>query len=324
VTAVKAASVGQQEPVVRRCIRLTSCWTSPVTLIVTGLLAGACVAPPLLDPNPTIAVQEVSAEAHGDGITVEFTLDRQAVAIGDRVRAFVRVVNGGTSSPIWESNICGWGPAPMTVTRPWDMPAGRAWQGIAADFKRTVLEQGGYLDGEELVLGTFWDARALDDPDPMSCPAVSQERPFEPEEVAEMELAWHVVPRRGQLLMAGPATVTATFTSSAGAITAQAPIDISGGPPPSGWTIIDAIDAALQDEKFSAWLSERPTTTWLNTSVAFWPNEEGEYPPLPQYEGAYRGAAEVGLARSVGALNEYGAVIVEWGTWRVLGNRFEP
>jgi hypothetical protein len=309
---------------VARYVRLISAWTSLVALSMTSLLAGACVAPERVSPSPTIAVEEVRADAHGDGITVELTLDRQAVAIGDRVTAVVRVVNGSTASPIWESNICGWGPAPITVARPWDIPAGRAWVGIAADFKKAVLEQGGYLDGDQVVLGTFWDARALDDPDSMSCPAVSQERPFAPGEVAEMELAWQVVPRRGQLLMAGPATVSATFTSSAGVITVEAPIEITGGPPPSGWSIVDVIDAALEDEQFSAWLSDRPTATWLNTSVEFWPNEEGGYPPLPQYEGAYRGAVEVGLARSVGTLNEYGAVIVEWSTGRILGNRFEP
>jgi hypothetical protein len=62
----------------------------------------------------------------------------------------------------------------------------------------------------------------------------------------------------------------------------------------------------------------------MNTGVTFWPNEDGEYPPLPPYRDASGPVVEVSLARSVGGRIEYGGVVVEWGTGRVLGTRFEP
>jgi hypothetical protein len=258
-----------------------------------------------------------------DGIALELTLDRATVAIGDRLTARVRVSNRGTTSPTWEANICGRGPAPTKVTRPWDIPAGLTWPGLAGEFKRATLEESGYVSGDEVVLGTFWDALWVDDPD-MSCPGFSDERPFARGEVAEMKLAWNVSPRQGQLLRAGSATVTATFSSSSGEISASLPIEITGGPPADDWTIVDAIDAALHDSEFVSWLGARPRATWMNTGVVFWPNDEGKYPPLPAYRDATGPVVEVSLARSVGARVEYAGVVVEWGTGRILGSRFEP
>jgi hypothetical protein len=79
------------------------------------------------------------------------------------------------------------------VTRPWDIPTGESWPGLAGEFKRAALEESGYRSGGDVVLGTFWDARAIDHRD-MACPGFSHTSPFARGEVADMKLAWEVSP----------------------------------------------------------------------------------------------------------------------------------
>jgi hypothetical protein len=271
----------------------------------------------------TLGVGPPLATGERDGILLQLWLDRQQVRVGDRLFALTRVTNNGTTSPTWEKNICGSGPAPISVTRVSELPVGQSWTGLAADFKQTVLSEGGFVSGGRASLGKFWDAGMFDTVIPMGCPGYSQQGPFMPGEVSEMVLAWNVAAPQGQVMSTGTASVTATFASSAPDISAQTLIEIEAVEPTEPLTIVHYVDIALSQSEFNDWLNERPRSSWINTSVTFWPNDQGEYPPQPEYEGVTNGAVDVGLFRSP-AGEQYGSVIIEVGTGRVLGTRFEP
>lgn len=259
-----------------------------------------------------------------DGIVVQLWLDRQQVRVGERLFALTRVTNNGTTSPTWEKNICGSGPAPISVTRVSELPVGQSWTGLAADFKQKVLSEGGFVSRGRAILGKFWDASMFDTLIPLACAAYSQQGPFAPGEVSEMRLAWDVAAEEGQVLSTGTASVTATFASSAPAISAETLIEIQAIEPNGALTIVHYIDIALSQSEFHDWLNERPRSSWINTHVGFWPNDEGQYPPQPEYEGVTNGAVDVGLFRSLPQGEEVGSVIIEVGTGRVLGIRLEP
>jgi hypothetical protein len=256
-------------------------------------------------------------------MVVEIWLDRQQARLGERMFGLARVTNNGETAPVWETNICGHGPAPITVTKASDLPAGKAWPGLAADFKRAVLVEGGFSSQGRAIVGEFWEASHFDAPIPIGCPAYSQERPFLPGETSQMLLAWDAVPREGQVLTSGTASVEATFTSSAGRVTAETSLELQATDSAEQRTIVDYIDIALTVPEFNDWLNARPRASWVNTNVSFWPNDDGEYPPRSEYAGVTNGAVDIGLFRSHGDRDEYGAVIIDLGSGRVVGTRFE-
>jgi hypothetical protein len=64
-------------------------------------------------------------------------------------------------------------------------------------------------------------------------------------------------------------------------------------------------------------------SSWINTDVADWLNEAGEYPARPPYERATRGAVDIGLFRHDEEFGEFGGVILDLPTGELLGFRFE-
>lgn len=300
-----------------------------IVLVVVSLAVAACNAgaPPLSSPlvtsTPPIALGDSppTATSQEDGIVVELWLDARDVALGDRLLALVRVTNRGNTSPTWESNICGFGPAHITVEGPAGLPEGRSWDGLAAEFKREVLAEFGAVRDGHADLGSFWDAEMID-VDNMACPAYSQVRPFVPGQSVQKLLAWDARAKPGLNVTAGQATVTARFESSAGSVTAETVVEIKDSSPRT-LTVVDYVDTALAQPDYAAWLEELPRSSWINTSVTFWPNEEGRYPPRAEYDDATTGAVDVGLIRNGANLEEGGAVIIDTGTGEVLGTRFD-
>lgn len=289
-----------------------------VALAAAGCRAGAPRPSP--SPTPLLGDRPATATAEKDGIAVELWLSAREAHVGDRLLALVRVSNRGTSSPTWETNTCGTGPAPIRVEAPAGLPAGRAWTGLAAEFKGQLLREFGAVGNGRAVIGTFWDAETIDLPN-VACPAFSAMAPLLPGQGVEKMIAWDVGTKSGLTIEAGTAALVAQFSSSAGEVEAVTSVDISGDSA-AGRTIVEYVDTALANEAFHDWLNEADSSSWINTSVTFWPNEEGEYPARPEYEKATTGAVDVGLFRDGPEFETYGGVIIDTGTGEILGTRF--
>jgi hypothetical protein len=280
-------------------------------------------------PSGELGSGEPTARGEVDGIVVELWLDRRDVDAGGRVQALARVTNEGDTVVYREENVCGTGPAPVTVEGSWGLPAGESWTGVAAEFKRQVLAAEGALPHGRSRIGGFVDAARIDD-DSVLCFLPSIIGPFRPGDSARMRLAWDAIAPEGRVIPAGTAYVRATFESwtdrdtrqHAPAISAETTIEIGHGPTPA-LTIVDYVDAALADPEFSAWLEERPMSSWINPLVTYWPNGEGVYPAMPEYEGVTDGAVDVGLARFGDEYEEVAVAVIDATDASVLGVRYQ-
>jgi hypothetical protein len=288
-------------------------------LVVATLLVGlaCCASPP--DEHPQV-VDAPTATASKDGFVLELWVDRLVAQVADRVTVVVRVTNTGTEAPLWETNTCGTGPAPVEVSAENDAEPGRVWDGNAALFKQMALQAAGVGIGGPSVIGRFWEADKIDGN--IVCPAVSIPRPFEPGQVEEATLAWDVEARDNVAIQAGEATLTSTFTTDAFALTAQATIQIAGN---SGAApLVELIDAALGVDAFRAWLERHGPGARMDPNIVYWPNAKGAYPKMPPYEGVTQPCVEIGVFYPDEPENGFmGAVVLDLATQRVIGTRFE-
>lgn len=261
-----------------------------------------------------------TAKVERDGILVELWLPEEVAAIGERFFAHVRITNTGVRR--FQQIDCD-GPADITVDYRAALPPSRDWHGIAGQFKARFLSEARY--GE----AAFSDIAVIDR-EHFGCADVLIVEPVEPGTVLEETLAWDLEGYLGRPLVPGPATLEAAFrfwpTQAAEgerqAVAVEADIQIGGVLTP-GWPLAEYVDLALSEPRFDAWLEEQPVETWINTNTVAWPNEEGEYPRDPCYQGATDGALDIGLFRDVDQTVEYGSVTLDLPSGEVLGVRFE-
>jgi hypothetical protein len=283
-------------------------------------------------PSPTpqrslaLGQGEPTVRAVLNGLTVELWLDRTQLNIGDRLTALARASNRGSGTVTWESNICGYGPAPVLVEREREKSPYPPDDGVANEFRRQALDLQPYLG--QLLDVTMIDAGNA------ACPAYSAPRPFKPGDSAEMRVAWDAKGTPGFPVNPGPATVRATFTYwEQGApgppegpteqISASIGIQIAGMAS-GGHSVSEYVDAALLDPAFKDWLNRQPIDKWINTGVAFWPNSDGQYPADPIYAKATTGAVDVYLfvsGRDGGTRK--GDITFDASTFAVLGRHLE-
>lgn len=287
---------------------------SPFAVAVfVGLVAAVwgCASDP---PPPPSAI------ASSDGIVVELRLDRDRVRIGERVVAVVRVANEGTATPNSEQNICMFGPARTDVwSNEGELP-GLEWANNSAEFKRVVLGTVGLAGGRPI--GTFQNARTYDLL-PLSCPGHSDLGPFTPGTESHMQLIWQLGDDSLGRLIEGPAIVRSTFRSSIGEISAETLIEVEQGSGSADLGLVELVDIALADETFKRWLESGPEFGWMPL-VTYWPNPQGQFPPIPEYSIVRNPVVEIGLTRSTATHDDYGAVIIETGSGIIVGTRFEP
>jgi hypothetical protein len=288
-----------------------------VLLVLRGMPGAMPALPATPEPGP-------AATSERDGIRIELWLDQRAVRLGDQLIAGVRVTNTGTAALEREGNDCPTGPAMVRVLAQGGLP-GRRWDGIAAEFKRLVLVEAGVVDEDgQDVLGVFRDVRFVGGFIPIACPGASFRESFEPGDVLESNVVWTAVPAGGRTPRTGPAVVAASFSWASGEVTAEVDIELVAGQPQAEKTLADYVDAALSNEDFRRWLDGRPRSSWSDTHTVRWPTAQGEYPPLPAYEGISGPVIEVGLFREAGDAFELGAVIVDVDTAIPIATRFEP
>ncbi len=295
------------------------------------LLAAACAAVPAYpstassspsaEPPAPLGEGSPTASATGDGFVVELWLDRGGVRLGDRLHALVRVTNAGDAAPMWETNTCFRGPAALKAVVAGGLPAGQDWDGLAGEFKELALLEAGVESTGQAAVGEFVIAQFVDR-DAVPCDAMSIMRRFVPGQVEQEWLAWDVVPKVGLTIPSGELTLAATFASDLGEVTAEATVRVEADDVPI-LTLVDYIDAALSEPSFRQWVEAHPRDGWLNTTITFWPNTEGQMPQFPPYTRARAGAVDVGLFADATGQGFAGMVVLERSTAEVLGTRFE-
>jgi hypothetical protein len=275
-------------------------------------------------PAPELGVGSPTMSAERDGVLLEVWLDHTSLPVGERLHALVRVSNTGTSNVLWQTNICGTGPAETTITPARPLDTGVEWPGPAATFKRLLLD-------EELAPRVLWDATTID-LENVGCTAYGAIEPFEPGSSAEMTVAWDAVDRPGRPIVPGPATVTSTFETWTPRqrpaepgdpdqeLVASTTIEIVG-------EMGDAVpigryaDIALADDTFRTWVETRSARprSW-DPYASYWPNDEGVSPDDPRYERATEGTVDIGMFLGNGP---HGEVTVDLATLQVLGSKLD-
>ena len=273
-------------------------------------------------PADTLGQGQPTAHAEREGLTVELWLDHDQVHIGDRVTALARISNRGDGTVTWETNVCGYGPAPVVVDRERASSPYPADDGVANEFRRQVLDLrpyfGRFLDVSTIDVGNF------------ACPAFSAPRPFKPGDSAEMRVAWDARDTPGIPVSPGPATARATFSSGRWVRQGRRKDRSRSFPRPrpsrstarrsGAHPLSDYVDAALGNAQFRDWLNRQPIDQWINPSVEFWPGSNGQYPADPIYAGLTNGAVDIALYV---AAARTGAITFDASTLHVLGIRLD-
>ena len=293
---------------------------SPLGVLTAAILIAGCAgtAP---SHEPVASAQWVTATTTRDDIRVTLTLEGPPVSAA---RSFVSasVENLGSRAVRWQGGGCN-DPVGTFIDTADVADEGRAWPGLLGRFKTLALGLAnptnvGYEEVSRLpVPGQI----------PRACTADLRVNQLEPGVVLRIRAAWSGTTGESAPAPVGPATVTAWFQyiGEAGVVPAdrtdadpiKVAIQTQVAPPPAGADASSAggrqlapalaIDAALADPQFAAWVQAAPEATWINPDVSL-------------IEGIW----SVGLFRNgPGDQTLYGAVTVAPdGT--ITGHRFEP
>ena len=292
--------------------------------------SGSVASPEAATPPPTVGPRfpaslgdgSPTMSAERDGVLLEVWLDHTSLPVGARLQALVRVSNKGSSNILWQTNICGTGPALTTIAPSRPPDTGVEWTGEAATFKRLLLEN-------VLAPAVLWDAATID-LENVGCDTYSAIKPFKPGSVAEMTVAWDAVDRPGRPIVPGPATVTSTFETwkprkqpaepgnPDQELVASTSIEIVGEMG-AAVPVARYADIALTSGSFRTWVESRKARprSWDPYAI-YWPNDDGQYPDDPRYERATEGAVDIGMFIGNGP---HGEVTIDTTTLEVLGRK---
>ena len=298
-------------------------------VLLLGCTGSTPVEPPTPVASPTPATGPATApplpelpsvSANEDGVLLEVWLPAE-VSIGGRSFAVARLTNR-TDAEIFRQ-VGGCEPvATITVDFSAVLPTGPEHEGIAAAFKRRLLQDSNLGHGDYRDVATMGTN--------VGCPDLFKLEPLQPGGVAEQRYAWDAVARPGYPVVAGRANVTVSARyyadeddGSEMRIEREAATTLAGSAEPT-LSIADYADRAVAVPEFLHWLGLAPEDTWINAYVGHWPNDQGEYPPHPEYRNATEGTADVGLFRMTPGAEEAGLVILDLPSGNLLGTRFEP
>ena len=278
---------------------------------MASLVAAGCMADaPEPDPLPDVPLG--SAVVERDDVRVTLAIDRLPLQVGRAHDAIVTVENLGVDDAIYAANDCGL--AVEASYRPqgdWNR-VGVPQVGFAAAFKELAL-RGDQASGNgprsqltpELFVGV----------ESWGCRDVRLVRHLEPGATLAERFEWDAWPGTPT----GPVDVQATFgfigregEANLGAdrtIEARLPTIVTGG---GGDRLgpVAAVDAALIDGPFSAFLAASPPNAWSTTILS--PDQNGR-------------VWRVGLSVANGpvAPRAYGEVTIDARTGGIVNRRFE-
>lgn len=252
-----------------------------VGLVVTAGLLLACEADVQATQPPSGPSSDGPVgEATRDGITVTVAVDRAVLTAAQQSFAVVTVENRSPEPRFWQGGRCNlpasvWIDSAANVTA----PIGHDWPGAAGQLKDLILPP-----SQPGRRAAFVAAGAVDPAGSVPCPASRGVNRLAPGQRLETRASW-----AGEVnavaAPAGPAIVTASFSylgsgphhdpsDVADAIQARVAVAVV----PSPFRLLapgEAIDAALADRAFAAWLATvGPQATWQGAE-------------LVQHEGAY-------------------------------------
>lgn len=198
-----------------------------------------------------------SAAVEQQGVRIELSLDRSRVALGDVLNATVTVTNTTSTDVQWHSDACRElvkGHVALTIKEdPVQLDGSLTGRFRARALERQPESTGPLVPLDKLDNVTYGCAQPLVIID---LPAGA---------VRNMDLAWRATAPDGARVE-GPARATVEFgleTASQRGIQVTAPFEVvSGAVQPSSRA--DAVDTALADLTFVAWLKAQPTDTWRN------------------------------------------------------------
>jgi hypothetical protein len=295
-----------------------------VTVLLTAILASGCSAAEPAGPSPSASQPLVTKATTQHEIRVTLILEGPPISA---TRSFISasVENLGTRAVRWQGGGCN-DPVTTWIDVAGAFEAGRAWPGLLGRFKITALDddpnpnQGGYEAESRLTKpGEI----------PMFCTADLRVNELEAGGVLRMRAAWSGTIGETAPAPAGPAVVTSSFPyiGVAGLVpndrtdaepisvrietTVQpppaAPASGSASPGPVPLAPALAIDAALADPQFAAWVEAAPEVRWINPNVVL-----------------LDGNWHIGLfVTRADQLESFGEVTVA-PDGSIIGSRFEP
>lgn len=281
------------------------------------ILAACSAAPPSTGPStvPSAApsAARVVATATRDDVRVTLTLDGPPRADAPSW-ATLRIENLGGAGVRWAGGGCG-DPGSIGIDlRPAFAP-GREWPGLLGRFKTLGLGLDNGRFANPASAGYIAEDRFGKQ---VACPASLSLLTLAPGAVLEMRAGWDGrIGDPGQPAPSGPAIVSGAFEfigivgTVANDVFETKPIQVRiettvEGKAAASLSPALAIDAALADPQFAAWVQAAPEATWINPSIDL-----------------VGGSWSIGLFRqSSGAPTEpYGAVTVD-PNGQITGRRF--
>ncbi len=307
---IEACNATQPSSVVRR--------PTPVRPVIPVLLAAlviqACTGAPQDLGAPPLSQQ---ATEERNGLRVSLQLESAPVS-GARTWATATVENVGEKRIRWAGGGCGdalWigidlGPA---------LDGGRRWTGLLGRFKQLALGPmgGGATNGSFVPEARLPRGDGIE----IACPASLSIETLAPGETSTVRAAWDGAIAAGPA-PAGPGVVKASFpyigvegevdddAIDAKPIVAELVTTVLGGDGGAGMSPALAIDAALADPQFAAFVEAQPEATWINPHLQF-----------------ADGLWGIGLFRfnpdDAQGLEMFGEVRIDAGG-AIVGRRFEP
>lgn len=292
--------------------------------ILTVVLVSGCATAGAPRSSPSPSPVPVTKTTTDRDIRVTLTLEGPPIAAA---RSFISatVENVGSRTIRWAGGGCN-DPVSVFIELSPGLDPGRTWPGLLGRFKTLAL---GDQFGRLTSVGYEAAARLpLPGQIPMYCTADFRWNQLEAGGRGSLRAAWEGTISDGLPASPGPATVTAYFQyigvqgvvpdDRMEADPVSVAIDTQVQPPPGGVAsgvaaapvpLVPAlaIDAALADPEFAAWVKAAPESTWINPEVSL-----------------IDGAWHVGLFRfGANQLERYGGVTLA-PDGSVTGRRFEP
>jgi hypothetical protein len=230
--------------------------------VIAGIVAGCGAEPPsAAPPEPVTAAR--------DGLLVTLSVDRSTLPAAGRTWVSVSVENTSSADRLWRGGGCN----PLadvtirTATAVTPEP-GRSWDGLAGTFKGLLAQA-----NEASDTGWFLDERFVDQVAVVACPANLGVNQISAGQRLEMRAAWDGE-IQGVAAPPGPARITASFPylGAAGKPDAPQPIEATvkvdvANPGIRLLSRSQAIDAALGDADFAAWLASADMNAWSGVDL---------------------------------------------------------
>lgn len=256
---------------VSRWARVARPFAAVVAILIAAASASCTSAPASLAPSRSPVPSPLVAESSRDGVHVTLTLAGPPRS-GALSWADVVIENGNPVGVRWAGGGCG-DPAGIFIDLGAAFESGREWPGLLGRFKAVSLGQPGL--GGPTNVGYVEASRVGRD---IACTADLRLERLAPGGGLTMRAAWD-----GQILggaaPAGPAVVEATFPliGLAGIvrndefdtkpIVARLETSVVGAGGAASLAPGLAIDAALADAQFAAFVQAHPEANWINPDV---------------------------------------------------------